>query len=270
MSVTVPASTCGRSASCWSLLKRWISSMNRTVRVPFSARRSWAVAMAPRTSATPLITAESVMNSAPIASARIRASVVLPVPGGPHSSSDVSLPRDTERRSGPASPTRCPWPWNSSKLRGRIRAGSGCRSGGGWKSASGRAPVTRRLGIAASLRAAGRLPGDADELLVDELVGGEEAQLARGPAALDAAERQLGAVGEDAVDVDHAGLDAVRHARRLLRIVAVDVRAEPEAGVVRQLHGGGLVGDAVDDTDRAEELLAVGVHLGRDVGQDGR
>ena len=31
MSVIVPSSTCGRSASCWALLKRWISSMNRTV-----------------------------------------------------------------------------------------------------------------------------------------------------------------------------------------------------------------------------------------------
>ena len=30
MSVTVPSSTCGRRASCWALLKRWISSRNRT------------------------------------------------------------------------------------------------------------------------------------------------------------------------------------------------------------------------------------------------
>ena len=32
--VTVPSSTAGRRASCWALLKRWISSMNRTVRRP--------------------------------------------------------------------------------------------------------------------------------------------------------------------------------------------------------------------------------------------
>ena len=31
-STTVPASTCGSSASCCALLKRWISSMNSTVR----------------------------------------------------------------------------------------------------------------------------------------------------------------------------------------------------------------------------------------------
>ena len=28
---TVPSSTCGRNASCWALLKRWISSMKRSV-----------------------------------------------------------------------------------------------------------------------------------------------------------------------------------------------------------------------------------------------
>ena len=48
------------------------------------------------------------------------------------------------RRSGPRSPTRCACPTNSSRFRGRIRAASGCRSGGGWKRASGRAPVVRR------------------------------------------------------------------------------------------------------------------------------
>ena len=32
ISVTVPFSTCGSTASCWFLLKRWISSMNRIVR----------------------------------------------------------------------------------------------------------------------------------------------------------------------------------------------------------------------------------------------
>ena len=45
------------------------------------------------------------------------------------------------RRSGPRSPTRCFWPTNSSRSRGRIRAASGWRSGGGWKRASGSAPV---------------------------------------------------------------------------------------------------------------------------------
>ena len=35
ISVTVPFSTCGRKASCWLLLKRWISSTNRIVRLPW-------------------------------------------------------------------------------------------------------------------------------------------------------------------------------------------------------------------------------------------
>jgi len=37
------------------------------------------------------------------------------------------------------------------EVRGRIRAASGWRSGGGWKRASGRAPVTRRDGMSASV-----------------------------------------------------------------------------------------------------------------------
>ena len=40
--VTVPRSTCGRNASCWALLKRWISSTKRIVRWPWSVRRSSA------------------------------------------------------------------------------------------------------------------------------------------------------------------------------------------------------------------------------------
>ena len=37
ISVTRPDSTTGRSASCWALLKRWISSMKSTVRWPLRA-----------------------------------------------------------------------------------------------------------------------------------------------------------------------------------------------------------------------------------------
>ena len=83
--MTVPSSTCGSRPSCWDLLKRWISSMNRTVRPPSRLSRSRAAATVERISATPLITAERLMNSAPTASARSRARLVLPVPGGPHS-----------------------------------------------------------------------------------------------------------------------------------------------------------------------------------------
>src|SRR5438552_1454069 len=116
MSVTVPFSTCGRRASCWALLKRWISSMNRTVRVPSIATCSCAAAIAARTSATPLITAERVVNRAPTASARRRPSVVLPLPGGPHRRIEPRWPRATDRRIGPRPPTRCSWPTNSSSV----------------------------------------------------------------------------------------------------------------------------------------------------------
>ena len=59
MSVTIPSSTACSSASCWALEKRWISSMKSTVRRPVCARRSRALSMTLRTSATPELTAES-------------------------------------------------------------------------------------------------------------------------------------------------------------------------------------------------------------------
>src|SRR6266542_1631160 len=149
MSVTVPFSTCGSSASCWALLKRWISSMNRTVRAPSIVTWSWAPAIAARTSATPLMTADIVVKRAPIASARSRARVVLPLPGGPHSSSEPSWPRSTERRRGPRSPTRCSCPTNSSSVRGRIRAARGCRPAGG-ANRPGALVGGRRLGMSPS------------------------------------------------------------------------------------------------------------------------
>ena len=58
------------------------------MRRPWSASRSCDSAIAPRTSATPAITALMVANSAPISAASNRARLVLPVPGGPHSSND--------------------------------------------------------------------------------------------------------------------------------------------------------------------------------------
>ncbi len=84
ISVTVPSSTYGSTASCWALLKRWISSMNSTVRRP-AARSFCASATTRRKSATPALTAESAAKCAPVWCAMMRARVVLPVPGGPHS-----------------------------------------------------------------------------------------------------------------------------------------------------------------------------------------
>src|SRR5439155_148441 len=67
--------------------------------------------------------------------------------GGRHRSVEDRWPRATLRRSGPRSPTRWSWPTNSARVRGRIRAASGWRSGGGWNRASGRAPPARATGV---------------------------------------------------------------------------------------------------------------------------
>ncbi len=83
MKVTVPFSTCGSSASCCALLKRWTSSTNRIVPCPFVARRCLAASIASRMSLTPASTALSVVKCFWVVLAMMRASVVLPVPGGP-------------------------------------------------------------------------------------------------------------------------------------------------------------------------------------------
>ena len=83
-STTSPSSTAGSSVSCWALLKRWISSRKKIVGSPLvvapvlGARSSTS-----RTSARPAFTAEASSNAARAFTASSRASVVLPVPGGP-------------------------------------------------------------------------------------------------------------------------------------------------------------------------------------------
>src|SRR5712691_9465448 len=57
---------------------------------------------------------------------------------------------------------------------------------------------------------------DADQLLVDELVGAVAAELASEAGAFRAAERQLSSVRADDVHVDHAGVDPVGNALGLL------------------------------------------------------
>ena len=83
ISVTRPDSTTGRSASCWALLKRWISSMKSTVRCPCEPSRSRARPITACTSALPDETAESSSKTDCVLAATMRASVVLPVPGRP-------------------------------------------------------------------------------------------------------------------------------------------------------------------------------------------
>ena len=55
----------------------------------------------------------------------IRASVVLPVPGGPHRMIDCSRSRSIASRSGLPGASSSSWPTNSSNVRGRMRSASG-------------------------------------------------------------------------------------------------------------------------------------------------
>ncbi len=59
-----------------------------------------------RTSFTPDVTAESVKNGRSSCVATIRASVVLPTPGGPHRMNEGTLPVSKNRRNTPSGPTR--------------------------------------------------------------------------------------------------------------------------------------------------------------------
>src|SRR5688500_9493753 len=70
-------------------------------------------------------TALKATNSARVRSAIRRASVVLPVPGGPHRMIDCNRSRSIVSRSGRPGATSSSWPTISSSDRGRIRSASG-------------------------------------------------------------------------------------------------------------------------------------------------
>ena len=103
-STTVRFSTPGSNASCWALLKRWISSRNRTVSVPYMFFSRVACSITVRTSLTPALMADSSTNLRPLPATRC-AMVVFPVPGGPHRMADTGptpppATPSTRRRSG--------------------------------------------------------------------------------------------------------------------------------------------------------------------------
>ena len=83
MNLTTPRSMCGSSTSCWALLKRWISSMNRMVVSPRKSRQVRAWSIFARISATLDSTPLSDSKREPVVRAITLASVVFPVPGGP-------------------------------------------------------------------------------------------------------------------------------------------------------------------------------------------
>ena len=120
----LPFSTKGRKASCCALLKRWISSTNTIVRSP-KRRLSSACCMTCLISLMPLVTAEKSMNVALVWFAMMRASVVLPTPGGPQKIMEEIWSCSIRRRSTLPGPSRWVWPTNSESVCGRSRAASG-------------------------------------------------------------------------------------------------------------------------------------------------
>ena len=123
--LTVPFSTQGSKASCWAVLKRCTSSMNRIVRRLWWASRSRAASTSARRSFTPASTALRLLKWARVLPAMIRAKVVLPVPGGPCRIRFPTRSAAMARRSRRPGPRIASWPTKSSRLRGRIRSARG-------------------------------------------------------------------------------------------------------------------------------------------------
>ena len=124
MKMMFPASTCGRKASCWALLKRCTSSMKTMVRRP-ERRVCSAAAMTSLISRMPLSTALKETNSECVRRAIRRASVVLPQPGGPHRIIEPRSSLSMATRNGLPGPSSACCPANSSSVRGRMRSASG-------------------------------------------------------------------------------------------------------------------------------------------------
>src|SRR5665213_123167 len=127
ISVTSRFSTAGSNASCCVLENRWTSSMNSTVCRPDIPSSRRASSRASRTSLTPALTADSSTKRRDVAWLTTCASVVFPVPGGPHKNTELPPASgfSTIRRSGvPGARSWC-WPTTSSRVRGRIRTARG-------------------------------------------------------------------------------------------------------------------------------------------------
>ena len=127
MSTSRPSSTCGSSASCWVRLNRCTSSRNRIVPLPCSPSRPRARSTTSRTSFTPAETADRGSNALLVAPATRRATVVLPVPGGPQRITDESRSDWMSTRSGRPGPSSCSWPTTSSRFGAAAAAARGAR-----------------------------------------------------------------------------------------------------------------------------------------------
>src|SRR5262249_39769575 len=111
------------------LFSRWISSTKSRMGRPVRRRSSSASPTIWRSSFTPWSTDEKATVRTPLASPRRRASVVFPVPGGPHRMSDSRRPAASRSLSPRPGPSRWRCPTNSSTVRGRMRSASGARPG---------------------------------------------------------------------------------------------------------------------------------------------
>ena len=130
MSVIEPSSITGRKESCCARLKRWISSTNSSVPCP-CARRTRAASKIFFSSATPVWIAESCTNASSRDAPIRRATVVLPLPGGPQKIIEPSEGALSRRVSAPSGPVRCSWPETSASDVGRSRSASGAGGGSG-------------------------------------------------------------------------------------------------------------------------------------------
>ena len=128
--VTSPSSTAGSSASCCALLNRWISSRKKIVG-PARGRAPLAGALDHRAH---LAAGRCSPRWPPRTrrrwrSATMRASVVLPLPGGPCRIIECRRPVSIATRSGAPAASSVRWPTRSSIARGRIRTASGASGG---------------------------------------------------------------------------------------------------------------------------------------------
>jgi acyl carrier protein len=107
---------------------------------------------ASRMSLTPPSTADMAMNWASKASAIRRASVVLPVPGGPQRIIEWRRPDANATRKGLPGPSRCCWPITWSSVFGRSRSASGAAPEESAKGSSSEAVGTAERSAAAGVQ----------------------------------------------------------------------------------------------------------------------
>ena len=124
ISVTRPSSTAGSSASCWALLKRWISSRKKIVAAAAVARAldHRAHLGAPGLDRAVLLEARRPTRRR----SRARASSCPSRAARAGSSSAAARSRSRGAAARPA-PSSARWPTISSSVRGRIRTASGAR-----------------------------------------------------------------------------------------------------------------------------------------------